>query len=85
MGPRTASGTYISKLVVPEVGLVAFEQLNGQIAVLPVALLYTHTHTRSARHVMQQEQGSTWFYVVPAASLHKLNNKHLESKENIQI
>lgn len=31
--------TYIRKLVVPKMGLVAFQQLHGQIAVLAVALL----------------------------------------------
>lgn len=35
--------THISKLVLPEVGFVALEQLHSQVAVQPVALLETET------------------------------------------
>lgn len=35
--------THISKLVVPEVGLVALEELHSQVAVQPVPLLKTRS------------------------------------------
>lgn len=38
-----AGVTHVSKLVVPEVGLIALEKLHGQVAVQPVPLLKTHS------------------------------------------
>ncbi len=44
--------TYISKLVVPEMRLVAFEQLHGQVTVLSVTLLQTDRWTDRQTELM---------------------------------
>lgn len=56
------SGTYISKLVVPEVRLVALQQLNGQITVLPVTLLHTDfmASVRANRNTCRSGQTSRY-------------------------
>lgn len=63
----TSSGTYISELVVPEMWLVAFKQLNGQITVLPVTLLQTHSlqqhWNKFFYFISQQTEAQTQNYV----------------------
>lgn len=44
--------TYVSELVVPEMGLVALEQLDGEVAVLPVALLTDANTLKVKTHIV---------------------------------